>query len=426
MKTLAEIAGGLPDYDPQALRVAHAQRIIADFIEPLRDRETASLRQALGRVLAEDIPSPIDVPAHDNSAMDGYAFHGSYLRAETPTSFQVIGSAFAGHPYPGKVEAGQCIRIMTGAVMPPACDTVVPQEKVLAQSDTAVTVAAGVVKPGVNRRQRGEDLRAGMVALQAGRLLRPAELGLLASLGIAQIPVQRRLRVAFFSTGDELRSLGETLDPGCVYDSNRYTLYGMLSRLGCEAIDLGVVKDDPVSLDAALRTACAKADAVITTGGASAGDADYLRQAAAAMGDMAFWGMAMRPGRPFAFGRIAYDSDSAYLFGLPGNPVATMVSFYVFVRAALLQLMGAQAAPLPLMRASLQTSVAKRPGRTEYLRGIVAPGADGTLEVRSTGTQGSGILRSMSEANCLVVLDQERGNFAAGEIVDVLLFDGLV
>jgi molybdopterin molybdotransferase len=256
-------------------------------------------------------------------------------------------------------------------------------------------------------------------------MLRPADLGLLASLGIDKVSVRRRLRVAFFSTGDELRSIGEPLDDGCVYDSNRHTVRGMLTRLGCEAIDLGVVRDDPAALEAALRAGCERADAIITSGGVSAGDADYTAQMMARLGEVMFWKLAMRPGRPMAFGRIASNGHSAYLFGLPGNPVAVMISFHFFVRDALLRLMGAVVQPLPQMRAVAQTPIRKKPGRTEYQRGILSGDAGGLPQVRITGSQGSGILRSMSEANCIVVLPHDQGSVAAGDEVGVVLFDGL-
>jgi molybdopterin molybdotransferase len=296
---------------------------------------------------------------------------------------------------------------------------------VAAITDGSITIAPGAIRAGDNRRFAGEDLMAGSAALKAGKIIRPADLGLLASLGIATVPVKRRLRVAFFSTGDELRSLGQPLDPGCVYDSNRYTLFGMLTRLGCEIIDMGVVRDDPQALEAALREACANADAIITSGGVSVGAADYTRDIMARLGDVTFWKIGMRPGRPLAFGRIAADGHNAFLFGLPGNPVAVMVSFYFFARAALLRMMGAEV-PLMLVKARSAAPIRKKPGRTEYQRGILAPDVNGEQQVRITGAQGSGILRSMSEANCMVVLHDEQGNVAAGELVDIMLFEGLI
>ncbi|TCS35982.1 molybdopterin molybdochelatase [Paucimonas lemoignei] len=424
--SLAAAASCLSDYDPNALPVEQAQQFIQQCLSPVSGIERLAVRSALGRVLAEDIISPIHVPAHDNSAMDGYALRGADLQANAPLTLRVIGSAFAGGGFTGKVASGECVRIMTGAPMPPGCDTVVPQELVQVEGDTGVAIPAGVVRLGDNRRLQGEDLRAGAPALHKGRILKPADLGLIASLGIAEVPVHRRLRVAFFSTGDELRSLGEPLESGCVYDSNRYTLYGMLTRLGCELLDMGVVRDDPVALEAALRSACENADVVITSGGVSVGEADYTKEIMARLGEVLFWKIAMRPGRPMAFGQITSGGKSAWLFGLPGNPVAVMVTFYFFARAALLRMMGAEQTPLPMMQAVSQSDIRKKPGRTEYQRGMLSPGVDGRMQVRITGSQGSGVLRSMSEANCMIVLSHEQGGVKADDLVDVILFDGLV
>jgi molybdopterin molybdotransferase len=422
---LADIASCLSGYDPNALPVAQAQEFISRMVPRVQAVESLAIRSALGRVLARDVISPIDVPAHDNSAMDGFAFRSADLAAEGDTLLAVAGTGLAGQRYEGDVPAGHCVRIMTGAVMPAGLDTVVPQE-FTKSVDGQVLVPAGVVRAGDNRRLKGEDLSRGEPALRAGRVLRPADLGLLASLGQAEVPVLRRLRVAFFSTGDELRSIGEPLDAGCVYDSNRYTLWGMLQRLGVVVIDMGVVRDDRAALEAAFREAAACADAVITSGGVSVGEADHTKQVMAGLGEVLFWKIAMRPGRPMAIGRIGEPGREAVLFGLPGNPVAVMVTFYAFVREALLRMSGAEASPLPLIRAASATPIRKKAGRTEYQRGIVERGTDGAWSVRITGSQGSGVLRSMSEANGLIVLGHEQGNVAAGELVDVLPFEGLI
>ncbi len=429
MPSLQSVISCLSDYDPTALPVDHANRIIGEVVEPVRGIEQVPIRSALDRVLAEDIISPIDVPAHDNSAMDGYAFASSALQAADAAhvELEVAGTAFAGGGASSPPGAGQAVRIMTGAVMPAGCDTVVPQEFVEASADgNHIRFAAGTVRAGDNRRLRGEDLARGQTALPAGRIIQPADLGLLASLGFAEVRVRRRLRVAFFSTGDELRSIGEPLDAGCVYDSNRYTLHGMLRRLNVDLIDMGVVRDDPAALEAAFRSACETADAVITSGGVSVGEADYTKQIMASLGDVTFWKIAMRPGRPMAFGRIASGGRDALLFGLPGNPVAVMVTFYHFVRAALHRQMGASVPPLPLMRVRCAQGIRKKPGRTEYQRGILARSERGDWEVRVTGQQGSGVLRSMSEANCFIVLAHEQDSVRSGDMVDVMLFDGLV
>jgi len=423
-RSLAQVASCISGYDPEALSVRDAQRIIGQFVQPVRAVEMVALRSSLGRVLARDIVSPINVPAHDNSAMDGYALRGADLPLDGSATFRLVDTVYAGRPSAVVAGAGECVRIMTGGVMPAGCDTVLPQEFAASADGAGITLRAGVIRAGDNRRLAGEDLKAGSAALKAGRVVRPADLGLMASLGCAEVPVQRRLRVAFFSTGDELRSIGETLGEGCVYDSNRYTIYGMLTRLGCEIIDMGVVRDSPEALHEALRSACENADAIITSGGVSVGAADYTRQVMAQLGDVTFWKIAMRPGRPLAFGRIHSNGHDAFLFGLPGNPVAVMVSFYFFAREALLRMMGAEA-PLPLLRARSGAAIRKKAGRTEYQRGVVVRAADGEPEVRITGAQGSGILRSMSEANCMVVLHDEQGNVAAGDMVDILPFEGL-
>ena len=425
--SLQEIASCVSGYDPNALPVAQAAEFIARLVPRVQAVEKLALRSALGRVLARDITSAIDVPSHDNSAMDGYALRGADLRTDATTVLRLSGTGFAGQADIASAAAGECVRIMTGAVMPVGLDTVVPQEFVSVDGDQ-MHIPAGVVSTGDNRRHAGEDLAVGEVALSAGRVLRPADVGMLASLGQAEVPVLRRLRVAFFSTGDELRSIGEPLDPGCVYDSNRYTLWAMLQRLGVvELIDLGVVRDEPDALRAAFASAARDADAVITSGGVSVGEADHTKQVMAELGDVLFWRIAMRPGRPMAIGRIESGGHSAVLFGLPGNPVAVMVTFYALVRDALLAMSGATALPMPLLRAACSEPIRKKPGRTEYQRAIVTRAAGlGDWQVRITGSQGSGILRSMSEANGLVVLHHAQGNVAAGEMVDVLPFDALV
>ena len=425
MTRLQDIASCVAGYDPNALPVAQAQEFIARLVPRVDAIESVPIRSALGRVLARDVVSQINVPASDNSAMDGYALRGSDLLVDAPTALELVGTGLAGDAFVGDVLAGQCLRIMTGAVMPAGLDTVVPQEFCSA-SEGKVTIPPGVVQPGDNRRLAGEDLAAGEVALHEGRVLRPADIGMLASLGQAEVAVFRKLRVAFFSTGDELRSIGEPLAEGCVYDSNRYTMWAMLQRLGVDMLDMGVVRDDPAALEATFRRAAESADAVITSGGVSVGEADHTKRVMAALGDVLFWRIAMRPGRPMAIGQIRSSGHNAILFGLPGNPVAVMVTFYAFVRNALLAMSGATPQTLPMLRAASDKAIRKKPGRTEYQRGVVSRGDDGSWRVAITGSQGSGILRSMSEANGLVVLHHEQGNVAAGELVDVLPFDGLI
>jgi molybdopterin molybdotransferase len=357
--------------------------------------------------------------------MDGFAFDSRHLRTGEPLSLRVTGTAFAGKAWAGTVGAGECLKIMTGAIMPAKLDTVVPLEFVKTEGDRIV-VPPNVVSAGDNRRLLGEDLMAGEAALRQGQTLGPAALGLLASLGLPTVTVFRRVRVAYFSTGDEILSLGETPREGAVYDSNRYTVFGLLTRLGVEVVDLGVVRDEPAELEAAFRTAALKADAIITSGGVSMGEADHTKAMMKQLGDVAFWRIAMRPGRPMAVGRIDEAGKSAILFGLPGNPVAVMVTFLAFVRPALQRLMGGAASEPVLLQARSGEALRKKPGRTEYQRGIVTRTPEGTLSVRTTGNQGSGVLSSMVEANGLIVLHHGQGNVAVGDTVDVMMFDGAI
>jgi len=436
MSRVADIAAALAGYDPKALSVDGVQAFLASLVEPaiLRERERVPLFEALGRVLAQDVISPFDVPPHDNSAMDGFAFDGAAL--ESPLSevisLRVAGTALAGAAWRGTPGPGDALKIMTGAVMPAGFDTVVPQEFCTVDGDT-VRFPANALRRGDNRRFAGEDLKQGRAALLQGERLTPAGLGLLASLGQAEATVFRRLRVAYFSTGDEILSLGEAPREGAVYDSNRYTVFGLVTRLGCEVVDLGMVRDDPAALAAALSDAAEQADAIITSGGVSVGEADHTRAVMHQLGDMAFWRVAMRPGRPMAVGLIpkAHDADAgaAVLFGLPGNPVAVMVTFLAFVRPALLRLMGcnaSNAAPPPMLRARSAVSIRKKPGRTEYQRGRVTCTPGALPEVRIAGNQGSGVLSSMVEGNGLVVLHHAQGSVAPGDEVDVMMFDGVV
>jgi molybdopterin molybdotransferase len=416
--SLLDTISCLDGYDPNALRVDKARQAILSCLSPVAEIQSVKVREALGRVLAQEIVPTINVPSHDNTAMDGYALRFSDLTA-SETRLEELGTALAGRPFKGKVGSRQCVRVMTGAVMPDGTDTVVIQE-IVEVDGKSVVIPAGQ-KAGQNVRYAGEDLKIGVPVLKPGAWLRPAELGLIASLGIAEVKVRRKLRVAFFSTGDELASIGSTLKEGEVYDSNRYTLHGMLARLGVEIDDLGVVRDDPKELKNAFEKAAGKADVVITTGGVSVGEADFVKQLMAQLGEVLFWKIAMRPGRPMAFGRIG----NAFLFGLPGNPVAVMVTFYQFVRDALLHLSGrSDDFAVPLLKVTAADKIRKVAGRTEYQRGVVFQ-EKGEWKVRITGQQGSGVLRSMAEANCFIVLEHERGAVAAGEQVSVQIFEGL-
>jgi len=428
-QTIEQIAARIPGYDPQDLHADQVQDFLARLVPGPTQSEEVGIFDALGRVLAQDLVCPRDVPPHDNAAMDGYAFDGSALSGGMPLRLRVVGTALAGLPWTGHVGAGEAVRIMTGAVMPPGVDTVAPIELVQQEPGDAVLVPARLAR-GANRRLRGEDLRHGAAALRRGDLLGPAGLGLIASLGLARVPVWRALKVATFSTGDELLSLGQAPRAGAIYDSNRYTMFGLLRRLGAQVIDMGAVPDDPVALEAAFLQAARQADAIITSGGVSAGDADHTRammhKLSAGSGGVAFWRIAMRPGRPMAVGRITAGIRDAVLFGLPGNPVAVMVSFLAFVRPALLRMMGCNSTDPPLLRARCTQSIAKKPGRTEFQRGWVGRSDDGTVQVTPTASQGSGVLSSMVQANCLIVLAHDRGDLCAGEELDVMMFEGVM
>ena len=416
MKSLDDIALSLQGYDPQALRMVDANAFIAQMVQPICGTEQLPLRQCDGRVLAEDVVSAMAVPAHDNSAMDGFAFDGTALNGCASLHLRVVGTALAGKAWVGTVGPGECLKVMTGAILPTGLDTVVPHEMTSVDGDW-VTIPADRLQLGDNRRLRGEDIQLGGIALSKGERLKPASLGLAASLGIQALPVVRRLKVAYLSTGDEVQSPGEPLREGAVFDSNRFTVTSMLERLGCEVIELGVVRDEPVALEAAFRSAAAQADVIISSGGVSVGEADFTKGMMAKLGDVAFWRIAMRPGRPFALGRIGNTA----LFGLPGNPVAVMVTFFALVRPALLQMMGANPKPLPILQARSQEPMRKKAGRTEYQRGIVSTGPDGRLQVRTTGNQGSGVLSSMVQANGLIVLSHAQGHVALGDLVDVMV-----
>ncbi len=406
------------DYDSESISVESARQKILEKISPVSTTEKLTLHQSLNRVLAQDIVSKLDVPGHTNSAMDGYALSGDELPDDTPRQYKVIGTAYAGRPFNEPCHAGQCVRIMTGAAMPAGTDTVVMQEHSEKINDTKIRLATGHRK-GQNVRQAGEDIAAGSVVLKQGHHVQAADLGVMASIGIAEISVYRRPRIAFFSTGDELRSIGEPLGPGDIYDSNRYSLHGMLSQLNVEIIDLGVIRDNLNDLRQAFATASSKADLVITTGGVSVGEADFVKNIVEETGKIHIWKIAMKPGRPVTFGEL----DHAVFFGLPGNPVSVMTTFYQFVLPAIQQLSG-QGARSPLtFEVICNSALRKRPGRFECQRGILSRDETGQLTVTATGKQGSGILTSMSLANCLILLDERCNGINIGEYVTVQPFN---
>jgi molybdopterin molybdotransferase len=411
----------MEDYDPNAMSVAKAKLFIQAHLSPLTTSEQVSIKEGLGRVLAQAVLSPAQVPNYDNSAMDGYAFNSLDIAEQGQTSLSLIGTAYAGKGFDQPVQTGQCVRIMTGAMMPSGTDSVVVQEKVSLTGDSISFSKPASSK--MNVRYAGEDLSLGQTVLATGHLIQAADLGLLASLGIAQISVYRKLKVAFFSTGDELAGIGQPLKIGQVYDSNRYTLFGMLSRLGVDILDLGAIADDPDLLEKTLLAASQQADAVITSGGVSVGEADHMKTLLSKHGQVLFWKINMKPGRPLAYGKIG----QAHYFGLPGNPVAVMVTFYQFVREALLTLMGqSQIPPLPTFNVVCTEPIKKQSGRCEFQRGILSMNQNGWWEVKPTGNQGSAILSSMSKANCFIVLDEQTGNLDAGATVAVQVLHGLI
>ena len=425
------------EFQSDFLSVTEARNAISTLIQDIQLQakrsdaiEKLPLKQCLGRILANDILSPINVPATDNSAMDGFAFNSKDLKTDREQiHLRIVGTVYAGQTSVPPTQASECIKIMTGAMMPPDCDTVIPQEFTQLSDEGLITFAKHTVRAGENRRLRGEDLQADKPAIQQGRILKASDIGLAASLGIAELGVYQRIKVAILSSGDELCDMSEPLVPGKIYDSNRFSLHACLSRLGFEIIDCGIVRDTPEDLRHAFTLASQKADVIISSGGVSVGEADFTKQIMDELGEVGFWKIAMRPGRPMAFGSlkpISPKTSPTVFFGLPGNPVAVMVTFYQFVRNALLQLNGALKPEVPLVLVQSAEAIRKKSGRTEFQRGVLFRDSEGKLFVKSTGSQGAGILRSMSEANCFMILHHDQGNIAPGDWVDVEIFDGLL
>ncbi|MEM7304084.1 MAG: gephyrin-like molybdotransferase Glp [Pseudomonadota bacterium] len=410
----------MDDYDPASMDAEIAQQHILSSVVPVHETETVAVRDALHRVVAEDIRSTINVPSHTNSAMDGYAIQASDIPKSGTKSFRLAGTAWAGRPFNNAVNSDECIRIMTGAAMPSNSDTVVMQEHVQVDGNQ-VTIDSNQ-KAGQNVRQAGEDISQNELVFQPGKYLQSADIGLIASLGIAKFKVTRKLRVAFFSTGDELVSIGQPLDTGQIYDSNRYTLWCMLSRLNVDIIDLGVVRDTPQAVENAFIEASQKADVVITSGGVSVGDADFVKTTLDKLGEINFWKVSMKPGRPLAFGKI----NNAFFFGLPGNPVSVMVTFYIFVQQAIEKMSGREPHKRIRLKVKSNSDLRKRPGRVEFQRGVFNINSDGDYEVKKTGAQGSGILRSMSEANCFIFLPLESEGISKGDMVEIWPFDSFI
>ena len=389
------------------------------MVSPVTDREEVPLRKALCRILAKKVDSTINVPGHANSAMDGYALRLRDLSTTEVTELKIIGKSLAGHPYTKDVTRGQCVRIMTGALLPRNCDTVVIQEQV--EKTGEVVKISGEHRKGQNIRLAGEDVARGQTVVAAGKYLNAADIGLIASTGTPRVTVTRPIEVAFFSTGSELRPTGTALAPGQIHDSNSYTLFGMLNQPAIRIRDLGIVEDNRVALKQAFENA-STSDAIVTSGGVSVGEADYVKETLAETGKVYFWKVAVKPGRPLAFGRVG----NAMYFGLPGNPVSVMVTFYILVKPALRAMMGETPQPevLKIYARSLD-KLRKRPGRVEFQRGVLNLNKNGEYTVSKTGAQGSGILSSMAHANCLIALGVNNEGVNPGEMVETIPFDSL-
>jgi molybdopterin molybdotransferase len=405
-------------FEAGMINLSEALARIEARVRPVHACERLPIRDCLNRVNNEAVKAPNNVPPRPNSAMDGYAIAIDSLIEGDIAELEEIGSAYAGKPFTGPCGPGQCVRIMTGALIPDGADTVIMQEQAEVAANGRIRIDSDH-RAGENIRQAGEDVKQGEIVIEAGVRLSPADLGVLASLGLAQLQVKRKPVVAFFSTGDELSAVGTPLQPGMIYDSNRYSLYGMLARLPVDIIDLGVVRDNPEAMRAALADAATRADLIISTGGVSVGEADYIKPALADLGSTEFWKIAIKPGRPLTFGEIG----SSIFMGLPGNPVAVMVTFRQFVVPAIDVLCGASMRPALLVPARALDRLRKKPGRTEFQRGIATLDANNRWQVGKTGKQGSGILTSMSRANCFIVLPDDNDGVEPGDEVSIQFFD---
>lgn len=401
---------------PGLMPIEEAMEKMLSPIKPIQTTLRLPLADAIGFVLAQDILSPINVPPFDNSAMDGYAIRRADLSKQA--ILPLAGKSFAGQPFEGEWPAGSCIRIMTGAKIPDGADAVVMQENTEV-SDEGIRFLQTDVKPNNNIRPTGDDIRQGDVVLPKGARLTARDIPMIATLGVSHVEVVRKPRVAFFSTGDELKPLGEPLLDGQIYDSNRYGIKPLIENFGCEPIDLGIVPDCPEALAATFEQAQRLADVVVTSGGVSVGEADYTKDILEQLGEIGFWKLAIKPGKPFAFGQLS----SAWFCGLPGNPVSAVLTLYVLVQPMLAKLAGhTQWQAPPMIPAVTNTAFKKSPGRTDYQRGIYRI-ENGQFVVETTGNQSSGAFRSMSLANCFVILERERGNVAEGETVHIQLFN---
>ncbi|CAH6978955.1 Molybdopterin molybdenumtransferase [Vibrio chagasii] len=405
-------------FSPAGLTVTQGQQKIVDSIDALELTESVALEQGYGRVLAEDVISPINVPQNTNSAMDGYAIRSEDLDLD---SYHVVAEVMAGHSYNKTVQQGEAVKIMTGAPMPEGVDVVVMREQAVQEGDI-VSFPDAKISVGQNVRMAGEDLEIGQPVFTRGTRIEAPEMGMMASLGFGTCPVLRKVKVGVFSTGDEVQAPGSEQKPNSIYDSNRFTIIGMLQKLGCDIVDYGIIEDDEQKMMDVLHAASLETDMVLTSGGVSVGDADYIKLALDKLGEINFWRINMRPGRPLAYGKI----EDKPFFGLPGNPVAVMVSFINFVEPAIRKLQG-QTNWTPVKANAVATEqLRSRQGRTEFSRGVFTMNESGVLEVKTTGKQGSGILRSMSEANCLIEISPSVDTVKVGETVTIIPLQGRV
>jgi len=418
LKDLSNEPGCLAEYDPNAMQIESAKKLINSFIKPIKEVESIKLIDSLNRVLAVDLVSPINVPNYDNSAMDGFGFNISSLK--NTNKLRVKDTVLAGKPIKSFVKDGEAIQIMTGGKIPIGVDTVIPIELVKYKNNEITFIE--MPKIGANIRKCGEDIKQKDIVLTKGTLLYPAELGLIASLGLSKVKVLKKLKVGFFSTGDEIVAAGKKIKSGQVYNSNHYTIHSMLNRLNVACIDLGLIPDNKKIIKNTLIKAAKEANVIITTGGVSVGEADYMKEVLKDVGQVLFWKLSIKPGRPMAYGKI----NKTDFFGLPGNPVSAMVTFYQIVQGALKIRMGLKIdGAIPLLKVECVESIFKRPGRTEFQRGTLFQ-SNGAWKVKTTGQQGSGILSSMSKANCFIVLNVDRGTIKPGEIVDIQLMDSFI
>ncbi|MDO6446542.1 molybdopterin molybdotransferase MoeA [Colwellia sp. 1_MG-2023] len=400
---------------PGLLPFEQALENMLTAINPIDETEPVTLKNALGRVLAQDIKSPVNVPPNDNSAMDGYTFSQQSLAINT--TLKLVGRSMAGSPFVGECKVGECVRIMTGAKVPADCDTVEMQENCQVEGENVTFLSPR--KHADNVRSKGEDIGLGQAVFLTGRELTAIDIGVLASLGIDNVTVFRKLKVALISTGDELKKPGQALNDGDIYESNSQFLTAILTKLGADIIDFGIIEDVETSIFNAFKKADEVADVVISSGGVSVGDADYTKTVLESLGEIAFWKIAMKPGKPFAFGTL----PNSYFFGLPGNPVSALVTAHQLALPALLKLQNVNRVQALTLNAKTTSTLKKSPGRMDFQRGIVSNDENGNLQVTSTGSQGSGILTSMAAANCYIVLAAEQGQVSEGEWVKVQMFD---